>query len=768
MKPQKFRINSFLENLFFATLSGIFAFILSIWAFKETFKGILHNAIPLNGDGLLIGGYLRILLSSSYNELWMGRISSTHFGWPDKLDFSAYPLGNLIDLTVIKFIASILKLSDVGQLIHFFSISKSFVIAFISYLVAERILTNKSLSLFVAIIFTTSSYNLIRAEGHFLLSLTWTIPLSILVIYESFNKFIFHTESDTRTPLSGTRILVCGLFIGLSGYYYAIFALLLLVGISFTQNIVQYRVERFSRGFHQFKKQNSYYIRGILSIGLGFAIQVIPILIKQKQLVMLSSTADRSPTEAFIFSGNLESIFSEPVKFFLHLVHRYDLIAYVDSQIQWESTQVGLIPSIILLSAIVLFVFKIINMYQFDAQKSNLEFTENNIRKNQKYFLFISIILALALYFRSPINFSISRLLPQIRAWGRMEIFLSFLLLLAFANWLKYNSKAKISVFLVAFLAIHYTSLSDFRNSRVSSLDLNNIAVRENANTSKSLEWLNAHLSVSCAIGQIPIYPFPEFDYPNDSNIDYGLLKLPLATNNFKWSYGGIKSTSDFQNYQNLISEVPNFSRADLVTQIQKFKSLGACGTLIDKTYLNNQENVTLSELTRSANRIGCINNLPGERVNGESRYIYLSLSGQICNGFLNAPITLVGSKPLALLNIDYKIDTPYSKGISDLGERFDIGTQVFGKFVMKHDGRLLLRVSYEKLNGKVIDSPQVCIQVGTLVKECVSGKQVGEDIFDYKFTYKFVRDKLYSFVVQNSRQSSESYNYWSLRIFYT
>jgi len=134
-----------------------------------------------------------------------------------------------------------------------------------------------------------------------------------------------------------------------------------------------------------------------------------------------------------------------------------------------------------------------------------------------------------------------------------------------------------------------------------------------------------------CPIALLPIYPFPEYDSPNDANGDYGLFDLPLWDNyGFRWSYGAIKNTSAARHYAPLISQQPPFARASLKYQIQYWDALRPCGAVIDRTYLYAEELEEL-ETMRAKSRPECLRPLMGEKFNGAARFIMINFSKAVC-----------------------------------------------------------------------------------------------------------------------------------------
>ena len=119
------KLEDWLKDFITATALALAAFASSLWIFKETPRGLFTNKIPLAGDGLLTGLYIKVVDQSSYFALLLQNISSSQFGWPQKLDFTSYPVGNTQEMFGIKMFMDLTGINDPSQIIHIFSILKA-------------------------------------------------------------------------------------------------------------------------------------------------------------------------------------------------------------------------------------------------------------------------------------------------------------------------------------------------------------------------------------------------------------------------------------------------------------------------------------------------------------------------------------------------------------------------------------------------------------------------------------------------------------------
>jgi len=686
---------------------GLCAIFLSLRVFHESLNGLTNNSIPLGGDGLLIGIYIKLAIQASWLNIVFQNVTSTNLGWPGSIDFSSYPIGNTLEMLLIKAYSQIFNVSDPGQIIHFFSVFKSFLIAISVYFLARIIEIKKIISCFIALAFALSTYNLVRAEGHFLLGLTWSIPLmltSIILAHKLGNQDILFGKKNLLILISTATVA------SISSFYYSFFLLLcnfgVLVFILISSSINLKEINNaFIRNFYN-KAKYSLLVLFIQILGILF--QILPILIKTRNIQSLTGVGDRSPLESLIYSGNVESLFFDLNKAGLNFIHRPDLINFIQTKISWEGSQIGIIPGIILILIIValvyrlmLFVFEITPRYKFMAI----------YRLPSTRLLILFLFTSLLFYFPSPVNFLTAQIFSQIRAWGRLSVFISLFTLLLLGIFL--SSKFVTSRFLLVSLVVFSLSfgyeLSIFAKSRPLSSVLSGISKENNRDFQISLDDLESIYEPSCPLVNLPLYPFPEFDRSDDFNGDYSFLDLPIRDNGiFKWSYGGIKATENFRHWQSLISEFPPFNRAGIKYQINRGYISGACGVIIDKTYLIKQEKEDLFNLVNDK-IYPCIKNLYGPKFDQEFRYVSIQFNSENCK-----PEESLISKDEIQDNLNsqkvlWRFDEGISVGFIGIRQVFDIKSRILFRFYLPSNIKNYdLRI---QLFGNKLNNVNLCLQ---------------------------------------------------------
>lgn len=600
---------------------------LSLWAFRETPRGLVSHGVPLAGDGILIGTLIRIVRDESYANLLTG-LQSYQYGWPGFLDFRYWPLGILLELTALKALSGISGIQDPSVLLHIFSVLKSVPIALASYFFYRKLSPSRGVSAILAIAFGLVSFNLIRAEGHFVLGFTWSIPL-VLGICVSIWRIGDPSENVAPSRVSLGHFFA-GLACGLSAFYFAVFNGLL-AGI--VTVLVFVRQARISFGVNKrvrYSRLSSHLRIFCLPVGIvtGLLTQLWPTILQGRLRPAVSPVVSRSWIEPVIYSGSVESFFYDTHALISRLLRRQDVVAFLDARTVWEGRQVGAVVGVIvylMAAAVVLLV-----VFRFLLSRPLLEFSLSTDARWLAAFLGITTLL----YFSSAINFVFSRtLLTTIRAWGRLSPYFMLLLVgFCLAVISKSRHKRLLTVTLVLLVVIVQSlEVREFRSSRPPAAVLASLYSEDRNRFLETLEDIQLTLPSRCGIAQLPIYPFPEFDRPDDSNIDYAHFQLPIHDPGiYKWSYGAIKNTVEADVYLPLTLQTPPFSRAGLRAQVNAYRESAPCGFIIDSSLLTPSELSELEKLLVVMPRV-CLRELEGANFKSEPRYFLLLQDSAQC-----------------------------------------------------------------------------------------------------------------------------------------
>jgi hypothetical protein len=762
--PKTGKKSSFI-SLLIVLLSSL---LVGIWVFRESPFELLQSQIPLGGDGASTGFYLRLLIESNWGDALTQHIHSNQFGWPGTLDYTNYPSGNLLELIAIKLFSSLTGIIEPSSLIHIFAVVKIIPITLTSYVLFRVLGSTRSLSLFGALAFSTSSFNLIRAEGHFFLGFTWAVPISVTLLYLAFNTYHKEINSIESQSLTKTQVLKCiapSILVGLSSFYFALISLILTMGF-----IVFILIGQLGN-FHQVVTNQSSIgkivlislirVRGFLLFGfgvsLGLLIQILPILLRSKNLVALSGIADRSWTESIVFSGSLESFFFDSAVFFLKFIGRPEIANFASTRVSWEGSQLGALSGFVMIVCLLLLVIHASRIAWF--QNVHLPNSElGHIFGNMKLrFLFLITFFSLMLYLPSPINFGISQILPQIRAWGRVSVFLTLSMISVLLILIQSAKKSTISAgaLIAVLIVIPYFEATSFRNSRPASIDITRVAAEDVELKNLTLSNMKELLDENCSIFQIPVYPYPEFDIPNDSVGDYASIAIAAQDYGyFKWSSPSIKDTYGWKALQPLVSQSPNFARVDVRYSLEYGKALGACAALIDRAQLTNSEEKELSALAATSN---CFSSLKGETFGMSSRYVIHQYKSECPRDIQNETIDFARSNQKG--GYLWKIDQAYGIEFVNGIQMFPTESVINMRFISGSDkiNPLTLKFFFDDIEESASYQKNVRIcnyNISLNQKSCIQRQMTKEQVIELKINSNDISSGLNK--VELSLQDSE------------
>ena len=194
MKKFYFRLTEKQKPIIYFISGILFVFYLSLFVYSENINTLFTNTIYLAGDSSFTAYFLQILKERSIFDIFSQNIASNTYGWPFTSNFSNFPIGSLIELVVIKIIFILNNSLAPANIIHILSILKSLVIFSASFWCFRKLNVNSHFAFVGGIIFSLSSYNLFRSEGHFFLGMTWTIPLGVYCLIFTISNILNETS----------------------------------------------------------------------------------------------------------------------------------------------------------------------------------------------------------------------------------------------------------------------------------------------------------------------------------------------------------------------------------------------------------------------------------------------------------------------------------------------------------------------------------------------------------------------------------------------
>lgn len=635
-----------LTDWIWGVVSAAICLIAFVWVIRSRITEFLEEPIPVGGDGSLATLYQQLFLETGGSHLFEP-LHTNRLGWPERLDYSYFPMQNWIEYTIIRLTNIFVPLSDPTIGLKAFAILKTIPVAASAWIFGRTVKLSRTSSSVLALTFSLSTFAIVRSLGHFGLGFTWSVPLTSAVIIAGWKS---STKGDGQTFLDrrSNLILVCVLmlFCGLSGFYFVIFASILFAAALITlvpHSVSQFRdISRISSEWRNIVKAFGSLLTASRSLLIpwffllvGFLLQTVPVFFQQRQSPPLVSTAARGWTEAIVYSGTLESLFYDVHALAANLASRNDILNFLQTRATWEARQIGAVAGISAYLFLLTFVMRTIGLCQ------RYQPTSANIKRDRDDFsrIWALLIVCLTLYLVGPASFGLSRtVFPFIRAWGRLApfitLFLVALLLLAIQR-LRRPTTRFLLVALIVFVQL--LEVNFYRKTFPDGRALAAVASETRELRQSTIDDLASKFATDCPIAQLPIYPFPEYDSPNDSNGDYGLLDLPLVDDHrFRWSYGAIKNTDAARHYAPFVSQQPPFARISLGQQIQYWAALRPCGAVIDRTYLYVNEQQELDAIQAKGQR-ECARPLKGEKFKDSSRFVLIDFSITACQLHIGA-----------------------------------------------------------------------------------------------------------------------------------
>lgn len=686
-------------------------FCVSLIVYREEPLGFSSNRIPLAGDGLLISQYALQVLNADWSQFLLGNLNTLPMGWPFYSNFSHFPVGNLIDFLLMKLMNEVMTFAAVSSLIHTYVILRFCLTALFTFLILKNLQVSLGLNLIMTNMFTFSSYVLIRSEGHFVLGSVWSLPLAFLCINRLYREGV-ELKGRNRVAL----YFGC-LTVGLNNFYYAIFILV----VSFLAHSILWLIYSISQ---ESRLQRVRIYGGLKATGLiaiGLLIQLTPILYQQSKQTVFYSLSERSGLEAYYYGGNLLSAMWPIVSIVLSQFKLDSILAFLQTQIVWEASQLGLLTALLLLILFSVFCFTTLMTFMHIRHPRNI--SEDNALPF--LWLFISVVL----YFRNPITILLTESFGSIRVWSRITPLISLMCIVVIATYVQRDdNKRTVKLLVMSLLVIASTyDIYSFRASRPPASELNSVALNLENERDAVTSYLGREFKENCGFVQLPVYPYPEFDSPRDSETDYWQLALaePASRNDIHLSGGTFKNSWENRVWQPLFLEVDPFDRASLKVQIEYTKALGACGAIVLSSALYQPESAELREIQKQANSINeskdslCIQEIGKYSVISYKSDCIASYS-EILN-YKNGGLEVI-QRDIKTSEMFWRNITPNSKGFEGIFPLYDsqsiVRLEYRSKSFMKNSSTLVVVL---KRTPTVMESGEI--------KFCVSSSENIEEI---------------------------------------
>lgn len=617
-------------------LACLVSFGVFLWLNRTGARTFFQQALPLGGDGLLTANWIKTFNSESSLHLLRPLLSES-FGWPQGFDSAYYPSGNWIELSLIRLGAAVTGESDSSILLKTAACLKILLVALGAWWFGRQIRLTRMLSFVLTLCFSLCTFNIVRSFGHFGLGMTWVVPTMSAVFVLSWRAVEHREESRTtlRNRISIFSTAVVMFLCGLSSFYFAVFGVILALFIA--AMILLKRAKTLdSKSPGAFRSKPAHMFGGMsnlvipsLALATGLVFQVAPAIAVQRRNLPLLSTADRSWTESLVYSGTSESLFFDFHALILQLFSLPAGLNYLQTRATWEARQIGAVAGATAYLMLLTLMLRVVGVFPKTTPVSPNHGSDSDEASRLR----VLLVLCFSLYFVGPLNFGLSRtIFPFIRAWGRLAPFITLFLVALLLLAIQRLRRLTIRFLLVALIVfVQLLEVNFYRKTFPDGRALASTADETRALRQSTLDDLGTQFSTNCPIAQLPIYPFPEYDSPNDSNGDYGLFDLPFVDDHrFRWSYGAIKNTDAARHYSPFVSQQPPFARISLGQQIQYWAALRPCGVVIDRTYLYVNEQQELDAI-QARSQQGCARPLKGEKFKDSSRFVVINFTIAAC-----------------------------------------------------------------------------------------------------------------------------------------
>jgi hypothetical protein len=471
--------------------------------------------------------------------------------------------------------------------------------------------------------------------------------------------------------------------------------------------------------------------------------------------------------ESIIYSGNLESLFYDLNSRVLKVIGRPDLVAFLQSRISWEGSQIGIVVGLFLIGVLI-YPLGLIFFGKIGKQNWTLQ-----SKRYSNELLFSKVVLATSLlfYLPTPFNFAVSRLLPQIRAWGRLSVFIviiSIIIIFIIVNS-RIFGRAITLLLLSSVVFMSTCDYYDFRQTRPQSTQLNSAYKVVSEESKLVISQLSKLVPRDCAIVNLPLYPFPEFDRSDDAGLDYGLFDVSLEDEAFfKWTYGGIKGTQNYKAWQSLVSEFPPFNRASLQTQIEYSASSGACAGLLDTRYLTQperEETLLLSKKYRE-----CFANQEIKSDEDLMKYEIILFDEPSCSGFYREDFNNDFSTNVRG-NLVWRIDSTNGLGYQGLFQTFSGSNQIDLRYRIgkkSPEETFMIEVLIDSKPSMTIENPRLCFLItgNNPEEQCEDLVKVTQKYWNMQFPERLVQPKIHKVKLFLRSSNSSDIEKWGIHLY--
>jgi hypothetical protein len=536
---------------------GLTVFALQAW------KADLHVPFGYSADAMLNGA----LVKGSIEHGWIQ--SNPTIGLPGQLDLADFPFGETLDFGIIRVISLFAR--DWALSMNLFFLLTFPLTAVLAMWPLRRLGISRWPAGIASLVYTMLPYHFLRGEGHLGLAAYFLVPPMILVCVWSMadEPLLFKPgqkkwKLDLRRPEALIAIVICVLT-AFGGIYYAFFACFFL--------FVAGAIAALRHGRWQLLVSAVLLIAVIVGAGV---VNLSPSLIYHAVHGGNAAASVRNPGQAEIYALKIDELFlpidGHRIAKFAAIKALYhqgmaQLNPYLDNEAVVTSS-IGLVG--VLGFLIVLFA-------PFVGEPTERWFGKQRFELLQR--LGQLEILGLLLGTVGGFGAMIAFVLPQIRSYNRIVVFLAFFgtaaLALALERILSHAKKPSQRTIAIGCMVV-LLGIAIFDQTSASWGTGGAATAAVYYGDAAYVRALEAALPKDTAVFQLPYMPFPEPGGPLVKMVDYEPLRGYLHSTTLRWSYGAQKGR-EADAFQQQVAALP----ADQM--VAQLKSAGFSAVWVDR-----------------------------------------------------------------------------------------------------------------------------------------------------------------------------------------
>lgn len=472
----------------------------------------INFRIPLgySGDAMLASATIKSIIDNGWY------FTNPFLGAPFGQDMFNFPQSDSFNFLLIKLL-SIFSDEWVFTFNFFFLLCFP-LISLTSFYAFRKAKISYYLSFSLALIYTFSTYHMLRGTGHLFLSAYYMVPLFSLMAYDitAGGWLVKDEKLDTKKIIVFLSFAVIG---ASSGIYYACFAVLFLTIASIT-------------AFVNTRNTKEFFVSMIIIFTLILTVffNLLPSIIFGNKEIQTTRLLLESEIYGLKITQLLLPRNHHNFPFFASIRNHYNARSFSPTETENAISSMGIYASIG-------FIITLMSLYFF----------KGNSKKNT--FKRLGLLNLSAVLFATIGGFSIIfgiLITPNLRAGNRISVYIAFFSLMALGlgiDWISNKiSNRKWHHFFQIFAAIFVLIFGLYDQVDLRGWNFDHVLEKKN-NDEIFFRKIEEMLPAGSSVFQLPYIPFPEHPPVKKMN-DYEHLRAYLNTSNIRWTYGAFKGSS--------------------------------------------------------------------------------------------------------------------------------------------------------------------------------------------------------------------------------